>query len=178
MRILLIIGAGIEQGRAYELGQEMGFRVVGTDIDPDAPAFAMADDTILASTRDPEETLQAVVEYFLDRPQDELVGVMTLANDVPMTVAIVANHFGLPSISIEAARIASDKLLMKEVFNRHGVTTPAFRHVECPGDIIKAAEEWDWPVVLKPVDGRGARGVLLLDEKIDLEWAWKESMGF
>ncbi len=178
MQILLIIGAGIEQGRAYELGRAMGFKVVGTDINPEAPAFELADDTILASTRDPQETKQAVIEYLRKQSEDSLAGVITLANDVPVTVATVAEHFGLPTIGIDAARIAADKLLMKEVFTRHKVATPAFRQVTCIEDIIAAAKDWDWPIVLKPVDGRGARGVLLLDETIDLEWAWRESFGF
>ena len=178
MKVLLIIGAGVEQGRAYELGRAMGYHVVGTDMNPDAPAFEIADDVILASTRDPRETLDAVIEYLRDNPDKTLAGVITLANDVPVTVATVAEHFDLPSIGLEAARVAADKLLMKKVFNEHHVPTPAFRHVTCTEDITRAAEEWQWPVVLKPVDGRGARGVLLLDEEIDLQWAWQESMGF
>ena len=178
MKILLIIGAGVEQGRAYELGQEMGFNVVGTDRNPQAPAFDLADDFILASTRDPEETLQAVIEYLKNNPQHFLEGVITLANDVPVTVATVAEHFGLPTIGLEAARIAADKLLMKKVFTEQNVPTPEFRHVENIDDVLSAAQQWCWPLVLKPVDGRGARGVLLLDEKMDLQWAWQESMGF
>ena len=178
MQILLIIGAGVEQGRAYELGQDLGYKVVGTDMNPDAPAFEIADDTILASTRDPEETLQAVIEYLLDNPKDELAGVITLANDVPVTVATVAEHFKLPTIGLGAARIAADKLLMKNVFHENNVPTPAFRHVTCLDDVLSAARDWEWPIVLKPVDGRGARGVLLLDETIDMEWAWQESLGF
>jgi len=178
MKVLLIIGAGIEQGRAYELGREMGFHVVGTDMNPEAPAFDIADDHILASTRDPEETLQAVIEFFRKNPDHTLDGVITLANDVPVTVATVAEHFGLPTIGLEAARIAADKLLMKKVFTDHNVPTPEFRHVDSIDDILHAAKEWDWPLVLKPVDGRGARGVLLLDDQIDIHWAWQESMGF
>lgn len=178
MRILLIIGAGIEQGRAYDLGRELGYHVVGTDMNPEAPAFELADDAILASTRDPEETLAAVIEYLKDNPEKSLAGVVTLANDVPITVATVAEYYNLPTIGLAAARIAADKLLMKDVFTQHNVATPAYRQVTCIGDVVKAAEDWDWPIVIKPVDGRGARGVLLLDEDIDLEWAWQEAMGF
>lgn len=178
MKILLIIGAGVEQGRAYELGRDMGYRVVGTDFNPKAPAFEIADDAILASTRDPQETLQAVMEFLNNNPQDALAGVITLANDVPVTVATVAEHYSLPTIGLAAARIASDKLLMKKVFKENKVPTPAFRHVTCVEEVVAAAQTWQWPVVLKPVDGRGARGVLLLDDRIDLEWAWQESMSF
>ncbi len=178
MRTLLIIGAGVEQGRAYELGQEMGFHVVGTDMNPDAPAFELADDVILASTRDPEATLKAVIGYFQDNPDRTLAGVITLANDVPVTVATVAEYFDLPTIGLEAALIASDKLMMKKVFTDNKVRTPSYRQVSCCADILDAAEQWQWPMVLKPVDGRGARGVLLLDEEIDLDWAWQESMSF
>ncbi len=178
MNSFLIIGAGIEQVRAYELASSMGYHVVGTDWDPEAPAFNLADDRIIASTRDPQDTLNAVIKYCQENPGYPLAGVMTIANDVPVTVATVAEYFGLPSIGIKAAEIAADKMLMKRVFADNNVATALFRPVTEPQDILIAARDWNWPLILKPVDGRGARGVLLLDESMDLQEAWDESMSF
>ena len=39
---LLIIGAGIEQVYAYKLARKMGYKVIGTDGNPHAPAFTFA----------------------------------------------------------------------------------------------------------------------------------------
>ena len=57
-KTLLIIGAGREQVYAYQLATEMGLRVVGTDMDPKAPAFEHADHNLMASTRDVSKTLE------------------------------------------------------------------------------------------------------------------------
>lgn len=170
---LLIIGAGMEQVKAYHAAREMGLFVAGTDIDPDAPAFEHADFRILASTRDPEGTVRAVKRFAESHP---VHGVMTIANDVPLTVARVAEELGLPGIPVEAARLASDKLAMKERFLRKGVAIPEFTEIKRPADIKKAAREWGWPVVVKPVDGRGARGVLRVTKKTDPEWAFTEAL--
>ena len=51
-KTLLIIGAGIEQIPAYQIAKKMKLKIIGTDINPKAPAFKYADKKIIASTRD------------------------------------------------------------------------------------------------------------------------------
>ena len=172
-RCLLIIGAGIEQVRAYELAHEMGLETVGSDVNPAAPALALADYRIIASTRDVEATVKAAVEFNGKR---RIHGVMTLANDVPLTVASVAAELGLPGISIPSARIASDKLLMKETFLADGVPVPPFKEISSPGELTELASIWGYPLVIKPNDGRGARGVLRVTEDVDAGWAFQYAM--
>lgn len=170
---LLIIGGGVEQVRAYELAHEMGLITVGSDMNPSAPALALADYRIIASTRNVEETVQAAKEF---SKHHRIHGVMTLANDVPLTVASVVAELGLPGITIESARLASDKLAMKEKFHADGVPVPEFREVRSPEDVAAAAKDWGYPVVIKPVDGRGARGVLRITPAIDLNWAFQRAL--
>ncbi len=172
-RCLLIIGGGIEQVRAYELAHEMGLVTVGSDINPGAPALALADYELVASTRDVRETVKAAVEF---DEHHKIHGVMTLANDVPLTVASVAAELGLPGISIESARLSSDKLAMKEKFRADGVPIPEFREVRSPEDITATIRDWGYPVVIKPVDSRGARGVLRITPSIDLNWAFQKAL--
>ncbi len=172
-KCLFIIGAGIEQVRAYELAREMGLEIVGSDIDPSAPALELADYRIVASTRDIPATVKAAREFNSTRPID---GVMTLANDVPLTVASVASELGLESISIESARIASDKLAMKESFTADGVPVPPFREIASHEELSAFAREYSCPVVIKPNDGRGSRGVLRVTEGVDHEWAFNHAM--
>lgn len=172
-KCLFIVGAGIEQVRAYELAREMGLEIVGTDIDPSAPALALADHRIIASTRDVSATVKAAIEFNAARRID---GVMTLANDVPLTVASVATELGLPSISVESARIASDKLAMKERFCGDGVEVPPFKEISSFRELAALVGEWSYPVVIKPNDGRGSRGVLRITEGVDHEWAFNHAL--
>lgn len=171
---ILIIGAGEEQIPAYKRAKERGLTVIGSDIKLDAPGLEFADYKIIASTRDPKKTREAACA-FADNVHP-INGVMTIANDVPLTVATVAHALKLPSISLEAARCAQDKLLMKRAFIKHDVFCPWFTEITCLEELEFHTRERDQHLfVLKPVDGRGARGVLLIDGDIDLAWALSEA---
>lgn len=172
---LLIIGAGIEQVPAYKLAKKMGLHVVGTDINPKASAFESADDKIIASTRDVGDTLMKVKKY---GRKNQIDGVMTIANDVPLTVATVASEFNLPGISIESAKVASNKILMKRAFSKYQVRAPDFWEIKNVKELHSLIKKKNLPLILKPSDGRGGRGVILIDEKVSVEWAWRESIKY
>ncbi len=172
-RRLLIIGAGLEQVPAYQLAKEKGLLVVGTDMDPDAPAFDFADDVLIASTRNVTETLDVVRAYAVDKPID---GVMTIANDVPYTVAVVAEDLGLPHADKKAVQLLTNKIEMKSAFSFAGVKTPAFSSV-CSLEVLeRETSRMQFPLILKPSDGRGSNGVLYVEQGTDLEWAFNHAM--
>lgn len=102
---------------------------------------------------------------------------MCIASDVPLTVASVAAALNLPGIPLESAWLATDKLAMKERFLDHGVPIPWFSSVESAEHLRKLRQERGVPLVLKPVDSRGARGVLRLTSAVDLDWAFQVSRG-
>jgi biotin carboxylase len=170
---LLIVNGGLEAVPGIMLAKEMGLHVVVSDQNPQAPGFAWADDCLLASTYDMEATVAAASRYH--HRVRRLDGVMCLAADVPLTVAGVAAALGLPGISLESARLASDKLAMKQKFAADGVPIPWFSQVESPEHLRRLVAEQGLPLVLKPVDSRGARGVLRLTGEVDLAWAYQES---
>ncbi len=169
---LLIIGGGIEQVRAYELAHEMGLHVVGTDRNPDAPALQLADEVLIVDTHDPDANVRAAS---VQNQKRSLQGVMTIAHDVPETVAEVASALGLFHIPLEAARLAQDKLAMKERFERDGVSIPLFRRVESAEQVLECLEHWGGPIVVKPIDNCGARGVLRLEDSERVQWAFERA---
>ncbi|TFB09334.1 ATP-grasp domain-containing protein [Candidatus Atribacteria bacterium MT.SAG.1] len=173
MRRLLIIGAGLEQIEAYKIAKKMGLYVIGTDINPKAPAFRYADEKIIASTRDVIDTVAKVKEY---TKSNQISGVMTIANDVPLTVATVATEFNLLGISIKSAQLAADKILMKKAFSKYQVRTPDFWKIKNTKELYSLVDKKNLPLILKPSDGRGGRGVILIDEEVNVEWAWRESI--
>ena len=172
-RRLIIIGAGVEQIRAYELARELGHEVIGTDRNPAAPALAYADYTIIADTHDPDANVAAALAFHAELP---IHGVMTIAHDVPLTVSRVAEALGLPHIPIETAELAIDKLAMKERFRRDGIAVPRFRRIESVGELAECIAEWGLPVVTKPIDSCGARGVLRITHDVDPEAAFATSL--
>lgn len=172
-KALLIISGGIEAIPGIQLAKSMGLYIVVSDMNPNAPGLVFADDHLIVSTYDVEATVAAATHYHQNvRPID---GVMCIASDVPLTVASVAKALNLPGISVESAQLATDKLAMKERFAADGVSIPWFSSVDSAAHLKKIAAERDFPLVLKPVDSRGARGVLRLIPETDLDWAYETS---
>ena len=62
-KLLMIIGGGVEQVPAYKRAKERGFSILGTDIDPNAPALKLADYVLQVSTKNPEETASRAKKF-------------------------------------------------------------------------------------------------------------------
>ena len=160
-KTVIIIGAGREQVPAYLAAKKMGLKIISTDIDENAPGFSLADHKLLVSTREVEQTFQKV-KKFCKSEKIRVDGVFTIANDVPMTVAKIANYYSLPSLSMDSTKLLSDKTLMKERFVSADVKTPPFGKVRHIKDIEEFSKDNGFPLVPKPVDGRGSKGVVFL----------------
>jgi biotin carboxylase len=175
VKTVWIVSGGAEAVPGIRRVRELGYHVVVSDLNPEAPGFAEADDQVRASTYDVDATVAAAERY--NRTVRPLDGVLSMAADVPMTVAAVADSLGLPGIPLETARLAADKLAMKRRFAEAGIAIPWFAPLESADELRLVAAERGLPLVIKPVDGRGARGVLRLDDGVDLDWAFRHALG-
>ena len=108
-KTLLIVSGGMEAIPGIMRAKKMGLHVVVSDGNPKAPGFEFADDRIIASTYDIEATVNAAKTY--DNNVRSIDGVISIASDVPLTVATVSSKFRLPGIPIETAKLASDRIL-------------------------------------------------------------------
>lgn len=111
-----------------------------------------------------------------------LDGVFTAGTDFSTSVAWVAERLGLPGIPYGAALDATDKARMRARFQEHGVPSPRFTVLEPGGPPLRAAAlpgDLEFPVVVKPVDNMGARGVRRADTEGELraalDTAWAQS---
>lgn len=173
MKTLLVISGGREAVPGIRQAQALGLHVVVSDGDAAAPGFAVADDALVASTYDAEATVAAASLYHRTvRPID---GVVCIAADVPVAVAAVAEALGLPGIPVEVARRAVDKLEMKRKFAEDGVPVPWFAPVESADALREIAAERGYPLIVKPADSRGSRGVARLTADVDLGWAYAQA---
>lgn len=166
-RTLVVLGASSDQMFMIRTAQEMGLSVLALDFNPESPGFALADEYAVISTRD----VPAICAE-LDRRQAQgaqFSGITTMGSDIPEIVAEVALHLGTPSIPLESARIAVDKFAMKVRFRERGVPIPWFEELESAEQLAAIAAERGLPLVIKPVDRSGSRGVFFLDEGSDLE---------
>ncbi|MBN2525062.1 MAG: ATP-grasp domain-containing protein [Deltaproteobacteria bacterium] len=172
-RTILFVAGSIETVPAVKLANEMGLHTVVSDGNPNAACFDIADDRIVADTYNVSQSLQQAMAYHRTvRPID---GVICVASDVPLTVATIAQALGLQGISVTAAKLASDKLAMKERFVRDGVRVPWFTQVHSAASLKEVVAQKEILLIIKPVDSRGARGVIRLLRNVDLDWAYQQA---
>lgn len=175
-KTLLVLGASSDQIHLIKTAQSMGLRVLAVDMNPESKGFAVADEHAVISTRD----VPAICD-FVDahrRRGHRIAGVTTMGSDIPDIVASLAQHLGTPGISPEAARLATNKYDMKLRFRERGIPVPWFKELDAVGDLRAAVSERGYPVVIKPIDRSGSRGVFLLNEGCDLEDLFYKSKAF
>ncbi len=172
-RNVLIISGGLEAVPGIERVQALGLRVAVSDISMSAPGMRVADDRIVVSTYDVAATVAAAESY---HKRKGIEGVLSIAADVPLTVASVAEALGLPGIPLETAKLASDKLAMKDRFRKDGVPIPWYTPVESALHLADLIAERGDALVVKPVDSRGARGVVRMAGGVDSDWAFGVAM--
>ena len=148
----------------------MGLRLIIADGNNDAPGFAFADTRLVISTYD-SQALGAAARM-LHESGEPIHGVIAMCADVPVSAATVAAALRLPGLSLQSAHWVSDKLAMKHQLQACGIPIPRFESVTCAKDLLQVMDRLGLPFVIKPVDSRGARGVLLLDHPEQFEWAF------
>ncbi|MEF3273172.1 MAG: ATP-grasp domain-containing protein [Chloroflexus sp.] len=77
--------------------------------------------------------------------------------------ALACAALGLPFNRPEAAAAARDKHLMRQLFARAGVPSPAFRLCTTADDLAVLAQSTSYPCVVKPLRLNGSRGVIRAD---------------
>ncbi|MCD6460963.1 ATP-grasp domain-containing protein [bacterium] len=172
-KLIMVIGAGLFQSVAIKQAKELGLKVLATDFDPQACGFKLADYQGIVSTRDIEATTSFAVKF---NKKHKIDGVLTIGTDVSCAVAGVAEALGLVGVSPETAVKATNKARMRECFWKNAVPAPKWREVFSLEQAEKAVRELGLPVVCKPVDNMGARGVRKVEKIDDLKFAFENSL--
>lgn len=171
-KTLLIIGAGHEQVPAIKMAKEMGHRVVVSDFNPQAPGIEFADHFERVSTKDKDGNLAVAKAQAIE-------GVMTLGSELAVpVVAYVAEQLGLPSFSSETALRATNKNVMRQSFVAHNVPSPNSERVDSLSAIKTFVAKHGFPVVIKPSDSSGQRGVGVFYQEAELASAFAEAIQF
>ena len=163
MKRLLIIGASILQLPAIKKAKEMGLFVAVADYDPHAIGIPYADVYYNVSTIDAQGVYQAAKEFQAD-------GIMTLATDMPMrSLAYACEKLGLVGIAYDTAVKATDKGEMIKAFEASGVAHPFYRIARA--GMPEKTDDLVFPLITKPTDNAGSRGVMLVHNQEELAQA-------
>ena len=173
MKKILILGAGVYQVPLIKTAKRLGIQSVVCSIPGNYPGFGLADKMYYENTTDHEKILEIAREEKVD-------GIVTAGTDVAViTIGRVCDELGLRGLTTEAARIATDKLLMKEAYEKHGVRTAKFRKIPFDEDnYADIIADLTLPVMFKTVDSSGSRGISKVDSPDGFEAARRYAKEF
>lgn len=172
MKTVLCLGASIMQIEAIKKAKEMGYHVVAVDYDKNAVGRKMADEFFEVSTIDAEAVLDVAKKCHID-------GVVTVATDMPVrTAAVLSESLGIPGLSKEVAVKATDKIEMIKSFRENEVPSPQFWVVDSKETFQHLKEKFSYPVIFKPQESSGSRGVILVKKTEDSEKAYEYTKKF
>jgi biotin carboxylase len=137
-----------------------GLRPVLLSAEPDRYPWAAGDDVDVAWADTTDATSVATVARRIaeDAP---LAGLVTSSEYFVGVTARAAARLGLPGADPAAVERCRDKRRQRLALRGAGVAVPAFSAADSPGAAVEAALAIGFPVVVKPVDGTGSRGVRL-----------------
>ncbi len=163
---VLIFGVGPLQKSIIDRAKLMGLYTIGIDPAADATCKDEVDAFEIVGGQDFEGTMAVAKKYQID-------AIVTAATDKPLVMmARVAKELNLPFFSVETAQWSTDKFQMKERFEMGGVP-----HAQ--GRLISKVEEAEglvFPVIVKPRDNSGSRGVKLCRDKNELQISIDEAL--
>ena len=94
--------------------------------------------------------------------------ITSIASDLAsITVNKIANALGLPTNPVETATIATNKYEMRKTFLEAGLPTPRFVKVNLDSD-LSVVREMTMPIIVKPTDRSGSRGIFKVTSLDDL----------
>ncbi len=146
-----------------EAAHRHGIHVITVDYLPDNIAHKYSDEYHNVSIIDKEAVLKLAQELQID-------GIMSFAVDPGVVAAAyTAEQMGLPfQCSYEAACILQDKSLFRKFLADNGFNVPNARGYSEGDDALKDIDYFNWPVIVKPVDSAGSKGVTRVDDPADL----------
>ena len=171
---LMLLGGICYLLPAIEVAHKYGCHVITVDYLPDNIAHKYSDEYHNVSILDKEAVLRLAQELQID-------GILSYAVDPGVvTAAYVAEQMGLPfTCSYEVACILQDKARFRQFLTEHGFNVPNAKGYTKVNDALKDVDFFHWPVIVKPVDSAGSKGVSRVDNPKDLgkaiQYALRES---
>ena len=141
---------------AIEAAHKHGVHVITVDYLPDNIAHKYSDEYYNVSIleKDKEEVLALAKNLKID-------GILSYAVDPGVVAAAyVAEQMKLPfSCSYETACILQEKSRFRQFLSENGFNVPVAKGYTSKEDALNDIDMYHWPIVVKPVDSAGSKGV-------------------
>lgn len=145
---------------------QLGYYVITCDYLPNNIAHKYSDEYVNVSIIEKDAVLKVAQEKQID-------GIMSFAVDPGVvTAAYVAEKMGLPfQGSYRSVSILQDKAKFRQFLTENHFNVPHAKGYSCLEDALKDVDFFNWPVIVKPVDSAGSKGVSRVDSPESLRQA-------
>lgn len=172
MKKLLILGGDHFAIPVVEAAKQQGYYVITCDYLPDNVAHKYSDEFANFSTTDKEGILKYAREKKID-------GICTFTDSGVVTTAYVQHHLGLPKIGpLDSVEILQNKDRFRSFLTKHGFNVPQAKGFYSVDDAMSESYWFPWPVIVKPTDSAGSKGVTRVDRVENLRPALEYAMLF
>lgn len=154
---------------------EQGYYVITADYLPNNIAHKYSDEYCNVSIIEKEAVLREAQRLQID-------GIMSFACDPGVIAAsYVQNRMGLPSFGpFESVEILQNKDKFRAFLSKNGFNVPRAQGFDSVEAALSESSMFSWPVIVKPTDAAGSKGVTRVDKyedlKLALEYALKHSI--
>lgn len=149
-----------------EAAHKLGYYVITCDYLPDNIAHKYSDEYVNVSIIDKEAVLAVAREKQID-------GIMSFAVDPGVVAAAyVQDKMGLPAFGpYDSVCILQNKDRFRDFLAKHGFNVPQAKGFSSIEEAMSEKYWYPWPVIVKPTDSAGSKGVTRVDRLEDLEAA-------
>ena len=154
LKKILLLGGSRYLLPVIKSAHELGLYVITCDYLPDNIAHKYSDEYVNVSIIDKEAVLEAAQKLEID-------GIMSFATDPGVvTAAYVAEKLGLPSVgSYAAVSILQNKGRFRKFLTDNGFNVPKAKSYKNINEALADKDFFKWPVIVKPTDSAGSKGV-------------------
>src|SRR5690554_4214740 len=169
---VLMLGGAYAQIPVIEEAKRQGLYVITCDYLPDNPGHRLADEYHNASTTDVEAVLQLAEKV---RPDF----IIAYASDPAAPVAAyVSEKLGLPTNPYQSVQVLSEKDLFRDFLRENGFNAPQSIGFSEDNFNVDLLDDFDFPLIVKPTDSSGSKGVVKVTERGQFEEALRYAFSF
>lgn len=158
-----------------KVAHEQGYYVITADYIPDNIAHRYSDEYVNINIIDKESVLKVACEKEID-------GIMSFGVDPGVvTASYVQNQMGLPSFGpFESVEILQNKDKFRAFLADNGFNVPKAKGFSSLDEALSNLDWYEYPVIIKPTDAAGSKGVTRVDNvetlRTALEYAFEHSI--
>jgi carbamoylphosphate synthase large subunit len=169
---LMLLGGLRYLKPVIDAAHKQGYYVITADYLPGNIAHKWSDAYCNVSIIDKEAVLREAQRLKID-------GIMSFACDPGViSASFVQNRMGLPSFGpFESVVTLQNKDLFRAFLAKNGFNVPQAKGFDSVDAAMEECSGYSWPVIVKPTDSAGSKGVMKVDRTEDLRFALENAMG-